>query len=99
MPAKIISAPPVQFSGRPLLARHLEAAFRRLLGGLNRAGNSAERALVLEDRIAIGPKKSLSVVRCHGQRFLIATAGDTIGPLLKLAPPKTSPRPRRGRPA
>jgi flagellar biogenesis protein FliO len=68
-----------------------------LLGRFTRAANSADRPLVLEDRIALGPRKSLVVVRCHGQRFLVATAGDAIGPLVEIKKPKPARNVRKDR--
>jgi hypothetical protein len=97
MPAKIIAAALPNVPQAPPFARHLRDVARGLLGRFTRAAGTADRALVLEDRVAIGPKKSLVVVRCHGQRFLVATAGDTIGPLIKLAAPRARRAPRKER--
>lgn len=91
MTAKTIAAESPDLPQRPPFARHLRTVARALLCKFTRAANPADRALVVEDRVALGPRKSLIVVRCHGQRFLVATAGDTIGPLIKIA----APRPRR----
>lgn len=97
MSTKIIAAAPPNVPQASLFARHLRNAARGLLGRFARAANSADRALVLEDRVAVGPKKSLVLVRCHGQRFLVATAGDTIGPFIKIAAPRPRRAPRRER--
>lgn len=92
MSAKTIAAPLLPFTQAPPLVRHLRGAIHWLVQRFTRTASTAERVLAVEDRVAIGPKKSLVVVRCHGQRFLIATAGDTIGPVIEVAPPSSSPR-------
>jgi flagellar biogenesis protein FliO len=101
MHAKSISAPSLPSARAPRLqglslVRSLPG-FRllsRLLSLFAGSADSADRALAVEERVAIGQKKSLLVVRCHGQRYLIATAGDTVGPFLEIAPPKpVSPKP------
>ena len=98
MTAKTIAAELPDLPQGPPFARHLRTVARALLGKFTRAANPIDRALVVEDRVALGPKKSLIVVRCHGQRFLIATAGDTIHPLIEIAAPRPrrSPRKERG---
>ena len=97
MPAKTIAAGPSDLRQGPPFARHLRSVARALLSKFTGAANPIDRALVLEERVAIGPKKSLIVVRCHGQRFLVATAGDTIGPLIEIAAPRPRRSPRRER--
>lgn len=97
MTAKTIAAEPPNRSQDLPFARHLRTAARALLGKFTRTANPADRALAVEDRVAIGPKKTLIVVRCHGQRFLVATAGDTIGPLIEIAAPRPRRSPRRER--
>lgn len=97
MPAKTMAAHLPSLTEAPPLAQYLRNAVRSLLKKINPAVSSAERSLVLEDRVTIGPKKSLVVVRCHGQRFLVATAGDTIGPVIEVAPPAAVRRTRRER--
>lgn len=57
---------------------------RLLLDKLARAAGPAQSALSIEERLAIGPKKTLMVVNCHGKRFLVATAGDMIAPLIEI---------------
>ncbi len=89
MSTGIVAAAPPEFTHASPLARYFRSAARWLLVRFTRTAHSAERALVLEDRVAIGPRKSLVVVRCHGQRFLVATAGDTIGPVIEIAPRKS----------
>lgn len=88
MSAKIITAELPSFAQASPLARHLRALIRRLSQKLTRSASSAERALAVEDRVTLGPRKSLFVVRCNGRHFLVAAAGDTIGPLIEVAPRK-----------
>jgi len=97
MTAKTIAAEPPSLSKAAPFARHLRDVARALLSKFTRTANPADHALVVEDRVALGPKKSLTVVRCHGQRFLIATAGDTVGPLIEIAAPRPRRSPRRER--
>ena len=95
--AKALAAPwtnPVEASP---LARFLRNAFLSLRGRLKPAARCAERALAVEERVALGPKKALVVVRCHGQRFLVATTADGVGPILEIAGPKPARRTRRER--
>ena len=57
------------------------AAFERLVSAAPPA-----RSLFIEERIAIGPRKSLMLVNCAGQRFLLATAGEAITSLGEVHP-------------
>lgn len=57
---------------------------RLLLDKLARAAHPVQNTLLIEERLAIGPKKTLMVVNCHGRRFLLATAGDMIAPLIEI---------------
>lgn len=81
---------------RPLLMQHFGSAVRALFKRLAPAANSSERILAIEDRVVLGPKKSLLVVRCHGHRFLVATSAESVGPILKLAEPQAARRIRTG---
>jgi hypothetical protein len=95
MSVKSLTAPwpnPVEASP---LARFVGSAVRGLFGRLKPAARCAERALAVEERVALGPKKALVVVRCHGQRFLVATTADGVGPILEIAGPKPARRTRR----
>jgi Flagellar biosynthesis protein, FliO len=95
MSAKSIAAPfPPLVEASPLAVR-LRRVLRLLAQRIFPAKSSAERALAVEDRIALGPKKALIVVRCHGQRFLIATSGDMIGPVVEVAAPQSIPKSAR----
>jgi flagellar biogenesis protein FliO len=99
MSAKTMAAQLPQFAGGSPLAQHLQKAVRWLLKKFVSSAGATERALAVEERVTIGPKKSLLVVRCHGQRFLVATAGDTVGPLVEIASPKAARRSRKEREA
>lgn len=95
MSAKTIAAQLPNFAEASPLLRKLRRAARWLTARFVRSATCAERALAVEERVTIGPKKSLMVVRCHGQRFLVGTAGDSIGPVIELAGPKPARRARR----
>jgi flagellar biogenesis protein FliO len=90
MSTKIIASEQANFTDALPLTQHLRNMLRALLARFTRTTNSTERALTVEDRVALGPKKSLAVVNCHGQRFLIAVAGETIGPIIAVSSQKTS---------
>jgi len=45
----------------------------------------------IEERLHLGPKKSLLLVNCHGRRFLVATAGETIASLIEVGMPDEQP--------
>jgi flagellar biogenesis protein FliO len=92
MSARLIAARLPELAQSPPLAPHFRGALRRLLRRFTSAPNSTERLLAVEDRVTLGPKKALLLVRCHGRRFLIATAGDTIGPIMEVATPKPAGR-------
>lgn len=87
MAAKMLAAPVPRFGEAPPLARALRQIVLRLIGRLGGPAKP-ERVLSVEDRLALGPKKALVLVRCHGQRFLVAVSGDTIGPFTEVAGPK-----------
>jgi flagellar biogenesis protein FliO len=95
MSTKIIAAELPSLAEASPFARHLRTAIRFLSQKFTRSASSAEHALAVEDRVALGPKKSLFVVRCHGRHFLVAAAGDTIGPLIEVAPRKPARCPRK----
>ena len=92
MSAKTIATSLPAITERPPLMQHFGTAVRALFKKLAPAANSSERTLAIEDRLALGPKKSLVVVRCHGQRFLVATSAESVGPIHKLAGPKATRR-------
>jgi len=60
---------------------------KRLLG----TAQPAECLLSIEERLAIGPKKTLLLVNCAGQRFLLATTGEAIAPLFEVRPIAAQP--------
>ena len=43
------------------------------------------RELRVEERLSIGPKKSLLVVYCRGERFLVASGAESIHAVLPLS--------------
>ena len=57
------------------------AAFGRLFSAA-----SAERRLHIEERLTIGPKKTLMLVNCAGRHFLVATSAETIAPIIEIRP-------------
>jgi hypothetical protein len=93
---KSIAAPwPGVVEASPL-ARAVRDAARRLFRRFFASERCAERGLAVEERVGLGPRKALVVVRCHGQRFLVATSGDAVGPILEIAAPKPVRRARKG---
>lgn len=85
MAAKTMVAGFPDFAEASPLARRLCRAWRWLLRRVSPAAGVAERVLAVEERVVIGPKKMLVLVRCRNQRFLVATAGDSVGPIVEIA--------------
>lgn len=75
---------------RPLtmekIAGPVRLLVRLLAARLRRTGSHAESSLSIEERVVIGPKKMVMVVNCGGRRFLLATAGEMIAPLIEIQP-------------
>ena len=70
------------------LADLLRAVSRRM----SQAREDAERHLRIDERLNIGPKKSLLLVSCCGQRVLVAVAGETVTTLLEMDTQKMDTR-------
>lgn len=68
-----------------LAGRRISHLGRTALGRLLSLAPPRHR-LLIEERIAIGPKKTLMLVSCAGRHFLVATAGDFIAPLIEVCP-------------
>lgn len=92
MSARLITADLPKLAEPTSFVRHLRGVFHKLLRRFISVASTDQRALAIEDRVSIGPKKSLLLVRCHGQRYLIASTGDTIGPVIEVATPKSNRR-------
>jgi flagellar biogenesis protein FliO len=70
----------------PSAVHRIGGLLRRAIAGLSRAARASEQRLSIEERLVIGPKKTLMLVNCDGRRFLLATAGDMIAPMIELSP-------------
>ncbi len=46
----------------------------------------SETALKIEARVALGPKKSITLVACCGRHYLVASAGEQIAPIVEVLP-------------
>jgi flagellar biogenesis protein FliO len=55
-----------------------------LLGRFAKA--PAERVLEVEERLMVGGRKSVLLIACHGRRFLLASSGDAMTPLIEVLP-------------
>jgi flagellar biogenesis protein FliO len=80
--------PPAAISSRfssPLVA-NCAGLLRAIFARVSRSCATQESSLRIEERLNLGPKKALLLVNCHGRRFLVATAGDTIAPLIEVDP-------------
>ncbi|HEX3472672.1 MAG TPA: flagellar biosynthetic protein FliO, partial [Silvibacterium sp.] len=64
------------------IVRLMRLAFEKL----SWTAQPSERYLSIEERLAIGPKRTLMLVNCRGRRFLLAMAGDTISPMIEVRP-------------
>jgi flagellar biogenesis protein FliO len=69
----------------------LTLAIRRILSARMPSALKT-RELKVEERLSIGPKKSLLIVYCRGERFLVASGAENISSVLPLSPSKS----RRG---
>jgi flagellar biogenesis protein FliO len=56
--------------------RLISAIGRGLTGLLKKAQAASDSALRIEERLSLGPKKMLYLVRCREKEFLIATGND-----------------------
>ena len=52
-----------------------------------------ERALRIEERLTLGGKKSVTLLICHGRRFLLATSDDVLTPMGEVLPLSETPTP------
>ena len=64
---------------------------RALMVFLSHRQEEHASGLRIEERLHLGPKKSLLLVNCHGRRFLVATAGETIASLIEVGMPDEQP--------
>ena len=64
------------------IVRLMRLAFEKL----SRTAHPPDRCLSIEERLVIGPKKTLMLVNCEGRRFLLAMAGDMITPMIEVRP-------------
>ncbi len=76
---------PGYLAGR-LFGQRISTLSRFVLERLSLPVKSADRLLSIEERLAIGPKKTLMLVNCAGRRFLVAAAGDAIAPIIEVRP-------------
>ena len=76
---------PGYLTGRPFVQK-ISTLGRFVLERLSLPVKSADHLLSVEERVAIGPKKTLMLVNCAGRRFLVATAGDAIAPMIEVRP-------------
>jgi flagellar biogenesis protein FliO len=80
--------PPTAISSRfssPLIEK-CACILRAIFALINRSSSTQESSLRVEERLNLGPKKALLLVSCYGRHFLVATAGETIAPLIEVEP-------------
>lgn len=65
---------------RPLLPGWIAALLARIGRRLQPAG----RVLHVEERLMLGGRKSVTLIVCHGRRFLLASSGDALAPLVEV---------------
>ncbi|MBB6147229.1 flagellar biogenesis protein FliO [Silvibacterium bohemicum] len=44
------------------------------------------RSLRIEERLGVGGKKAIMLIACNGRRFLLASSGDSMAPLIEVLP-------------
>jgi flagellar biogenesis protein FliO len=42
--------------------------------------------LRIEERLSLGGKKAVTLIACNGRRFLLASSGDSMAPLIEVQP-------------
>jgi hypothetical protein len=70
-----------QLQMRKILNR-VRSIFRVFL----KAPEAPQRLMSIEERLVVGPKKSLMLVTCAGRRFLFATTDDSITAPIEVRP-------------
>ncbi|WP_446742354.1 flagellar biosynthetic protein FliO [Silvibacterium acidisoli] len=83
------SAYPSPFGRHALLLRKAISSFLSRCLKTRKAG---ERLLILEERLSIGQKETLTLVQCAGRRYLVAAGGGNIS--LTEVPSVSMRRPR-----
>lgn len=97
MSAKLMAAGFPNFAEVSPWAKSIRNIWRWLLPRVSPAARAGGRALAVEERVAIGPRKALVLVRCHDKQLLVAIAGDTVGPIIEIASRKPARRSRKER--
>jgi hypothetical protein len=69
---------------RPSLYEFVLQAIRRVA---RIPRNGADSQLAIEERLVLSPKQQVTLIRCGGSRFLLATSGDTALAWLPLGEP------------
>jgi hypothetical protein len=77
------------------LSRIAGGWLRTLAGRIGKGLQPSARGLCIEERLSLGGKKSVTLIACHGRRFLLASSGDSIAPLLEVRPLRNQPDPPR----
>ena len=67
-----------------LLGQSFMSRMRGTFQTLLRTADPPKRLISIEERMAIGPKKSLILVNCAGRRFLFASSDDSMTPLVEV---------------
>jgi len=66
------------------VARRISGLTRLGLNKLLGTAQPSDCLLSIEERLTIGPKKTLVLVNCCGRRFLLAIADDAISPMIEV---------------
>jgi len=71
-------------SSSSLLAR----MFSMLARSFHMQRMDAETSLRIDEKLSLGPKKTLFLVGCSGRQFLVATGADTIVSMVEVSTPE-----------
>ena len=85
MSEKTMDIRPSRFIASPA-ALGIVRLIRLALNKLSRTAQPSDRCLSIEEQLVIGSNKTLLLVNCGGRRFLLATTGDTITPMVEVRP-------------
>jgi len=95
MPERSLEAQAQSYSIHRLLTRNISSRVLRIFQRFLQTAEAPPPLMSIEERLAVGPKKSLVLIACSGRRFLLATAGDSITAPVEVRPlPEVDPSTR-----
>ena len=77
----VAGARPVE---RSLVHRLIDGILTAIGGSWDRRNGSTARRLRVLETLSIGPKKQLLLIRCDGEKYLVATGPDSVQSILRV---------------